>query len=67
LLQRVVYNGIHGGDHINVEDVADLANELESAKSLIVADPEKAFFLHFIEKMCRLCEASLGTGHPIVF
>lgn len=68
LLNQVVYNGVHAADYVDASHVKKLAEEVESAKALSFDDAkDKKFFDEFMNKMSRLCQASLETGYPIVF
>jgi len=63
LLNRAVYNGIHGGDSIGVCDVPALRKEL---LHICAPDFDEAT-LHFASQMLALCDTSERTGNPIVF
>ena len=68
LLNAVVYDGVHAYDHISVDRVTGLLNEVEIAKCITFEDPEdRDYFEDFLGKMSRLCKASLATQHPIIF
>ena len=65
LLTKVVHNGIHSGDWIPSSASVELSKELDtvihSGRALDSCEKE------FLQRMKRLCEASLATGNPIVF
>jgi len=65
LLGKVVYNGVHCGDHLSSDGSAELLKEVEQASRFRnhwdVSDSE------FFAGLRRLCEASIATRNPIVF
>jgi hypothetical protein len=68
LLRKVVYNGIHSGDHLSMEDVIKLQKEIAKAKLIRLPDRETSkMFKDFVRSIDRLCKASIKTGNPIVF
>jgi hypothetical protein len=65
LLEKVLYDGTHTGDHIPIKLSPALLKEVETVlhSSDILADSEKEFF----NNMKQLCDASIATGNPIMF
>jgi hypothetical protein len=63
ILQRVIYNGIHGGDEIATGEVPLLKGELELLATIELEKDVQAF----VRDMNDLCDASLLTENPIVF
>ena len=65
MLEKVLYNGTHTGDHIPIKQSPALLKEVDTVlhSSDILADSEKEFFTN----MKLLCEASIQTGNPIMF
>ncbi|SRR5579871_1048506 len=63
LCTRVVYNGVHAGDWIAVQDVPKLLDEARkvqgSTKDLLI--------FQFMKDLIELADASLATRNPIVF
>ena len=65
LLEKVLYDGTHTGDHLAREESVALMKEVDTVLHSrdILAESEKEFF----ENMKQLCEASIETGNPILF
>jgi hypothetical protein len=65
LKEKVIYNGVHAGDHLSVGQTLELMKEVEAALQSgdVVENMDKGFFA----AMKRLCEASIETRNPIVF
>jgi hypothetical protein len=67
-LERVVYNGVHAGDWLSVEQVSALRQDLEHMASLHLADEKQEELLRYFEFQLRdLVEYSVKLGKPIVF
>jgi hypothetical protein len=64
LLEHVVQNGVHSGDHIAANKSPQLLLEAEQVLSEESLDSLQR---HFIEQVKQLCVASIETGNPIVF
>ena len=68
ILSKVVYNGIHGGDYIGVEDVEKMQDEVERLQTLHGDNPDDEKFLREFENQMReLVVCSMKMGKPIVF
>jgi len=68
LLSKVVYNGTHGGDHLDLSTVELLQSEMEALKSLHCDDPEKERYLRTFEhQMTELIQTSLTVRKPVAF
>jgi hypothetical protein len=68
ILSMVIYNGSHGGDHLTVDEVAELQNELEMleirhAENGLIED----YLRHFEEQLRVLINTSLKLNKPIAF
>ena len=67
LLSKVVYNGVHGGDLLDVQDVERLATEMDSVHELHCLDPsEEELLREFEAQMIDLIRAARSVGRPIV-
>jgi len=62
ILERVIYNGTHCGDSINVSELDILSREVEQISQ--TRDPSVK---HFYLQMKGLVEASQSVAKPIVF
>ena len=70
LWSQVIYSGSHFGDHLSVEDVQTLREEiinLRAQNPSSVETEEAACWHEFLEQMDELIEASLSINRPIVF
>jgi hypothetical protein len=68
LLSKVVYNGVHGGDTLNLADVEALAAEMSPLHTLHCADAsEEGFLRNFEMQMLELIQAAVSVRKPIVF
>jgi hypothetical protein len=68
LLQQTVYNGIHAGDFLTLEDVRRVKEELRKLDGYECVDPENHAFINaFRRKMSELIECALALNKPIVF
>ena len=68
LLSKVVYNGVHGGDRLDLQDVERLATEMDSVHALHCLDPnEEELLRKFEAQMLDLIRAARSVGRPIVF
>ena len=65
LLENVLYDGTHTGDHIPIKLSPALLKEVDTVLQSrdILSDSEKEFF----DNMKQLCEASIQTGNPVMF
>jgi hypothetical protein len=65
LKEKVIYNGVHAGDHLSLVRAVQLMKEVETVLQSgdVVEDIGKKFFA----AVKRLCEASIRTRNPIVF
>lgn len=67
-LRKVVYDGTHTGDHIELGDIPALIKEIEASRLIVFGDKNhKEIFEEFMTKMDRLSQACLNTNHPLVF
>lgn len=68
ILTKVIYNGMHGGDFIPVEDLPALQVEVDRLKTFTCRKKRsKAFVAEFTEQMRALVEAAREIGKPISF
>jgi hypothetical protein len=68
LLSKVVYNGVHGGDVLNLSEVEDLAREVPAVQALHCAkDWEDEILREFETQVLELVEAARKMRKPIVF
>jgi hypothetical protein len=68
LLTRVIYNGIHGGDYLTVEDIGAMEVELERLRSFVCAKRSNQVYVDwFWRQMSELAEAAKSVGKPISF
>jgi len=68
LLSKVLYNGTHICDVINLPDVELLAGEMPAVHALHCGDAEEEVLLRNFEKqMTDLIQAAKSAGKPIVF
>jgi hypothetical protein len=68
LLEKVLYNGTHGGDYLDTEQVARLIPELEQLQYLHSHKQEEEQILRQFEQQLReLITTSKSVGKPIVF
>jgi len=68
LLSKVVYNGVHGGDRLDLQDVERLATEMASMHALHCLDAnEEEVLRRFEAQMLDLIRAVRSVGRPIVF
>lgn len=64
VVQKVLYDGPHSGDHIPIDALSMLSAELDS---LIRARYVSPFLQEFISKMGNLVRATNQESNPIVF
>ena len=68
ILNRIVYDGIHGGDFIEVNDVRRLQAELEPLSRIHSSDSSiERFLRNFEHQMKELIVSALGGNKPIAF
>lgn len=68
LLNKVVYNGVHCGDWLTVEEVAKLGDELKLLENFKGSDKQADLYLkHFHKQMTELSDAALQVQKPISF
>jgi hypothetical protein len=68
LLGRVVYDGIHGGDWLSIEQVEALQRELVALTCFRPADERHARCVrYFEEQLNELVTVALQLGKPIAF
>ena len=68
ILNKVVYDGIHGGDFIGVDGLRRLEAELEPLSRLHADDPSTERFLRNFElQMNELIVSALRVNKPIAF
>jgi hypothetical protein len=68
ILSKVVYNGIHAGDYLSLEDVRAVQQELKSLPSIACGNGEDQEYLDtFREQMTELVESALALQKPIAF
>ena len=68
ILERVIYNGVHGDDFIPAAEVPRLAAEVEALAGVRCADPNvEPYMRAFAAQMCDLVSASRAVNKPIVF
>ncbi|HKT90529.1 MAG TPA: hypothetical protein VJQ59_18935 [Candidatus Sulfotelmatobacter sp.] len=65
LKEKVIFNGVHSGDHIPSADALHLLEEVDTMLQFSgsLDDSDRKFFL----SVKRLCKASINTKNPIVF
>jgi hypothetical protein len=65
LLQQTLYNGIHAGDFLTVEDVRRVKEELRRLDGYECEDPKNQAFINaFSRKMSELIECALALNKP---
>jgi hypothetical protein len=68
ILNRIVYDGIHSGDFIAVDDVRRLQAELEPLSRIHSSDPSTERFLrNFEHQRNELITSALRVNKPIAF
>ena len=68
VLGLVVYDGVHGGDFLTVEQVRDVAEELHALAGFRCEKEADQYSLDcFLEQMRELVAASLSVNKPIAF
>lgn len=68
LCTKVIYSGVHSGDHLNVEEVLQLDGEINRLRKVeSVTGEERAHFDDFLTKLEELVRASLSVKKPISF
>ena len=68
LLSRVLYNGIHCGDFLNLADVESLGVEIALVSTVHCSDPnEEEMPRTFDVQMAELIQGSTSVRKPIVF
>ena len=67
-LQKILYNGIHGGDYISLEDVKNLKNETDNFDGFVCFDKKNQEFVSdFRQQLKELINCSLQVEKPISF
>lgn len=68
ILNKVIYNGIHGGDYIPSDEVAKLKIEIQELKNFHSRDTKTESFIRDFEmQLSELVEAALKLNKPISF
>lgn len=68
ILCKVLYDGLHAGDSLELEAVERLAVEMDTVKALHCAKPEEEEMLReFQSQMAELVQAARKVRKPIVF
>jgi hypothetical protein len=68
LLSRVVYNGIHSGDFIEVQNLPLLLLEAGKLTEIHSENPDTEEFLRVFEmQMAELVQCALDVGKPVTF
>ena len=68
LLSKVIFNGIHCGDYLDMQTVQEMRPELERLSQFSCDDPANQQWIdHLYNVMRELSDASDQTGNPIVF
>ncbi len=68
LLEKVIYNGVHAGDHLSQENILLLREELNDLDTFQCNDPEMALFVrHLHSQLNELIAAALSVKKPIAF
>lgn len=68
LLNQVLYNGMHAGDYLTLDDVSRLRSELLSLDTFVCSDARETVYIErFKGQMQELVDASLSVGKPISF
>lgn len=68
ILSAVIYNGIHAGDYLTLEQVEMVREELKQLPSVTFGSEEKQKYLNaFREQMTELVDCALALQKPIAF
>jgi hypothetical protein len=68
ILQKILYNGIHAGDYLALDEVVKLKTELDELGGAAASDARnKQFIDDFHEQLVELTNASLQVKKPISF
>ncbi|MBS1793546.1 MAG: hypothetical protein JSS81_06810 [Acidobacteria bacterium] len=68
ILEKIVYNGIHAGDFLSLDDVRSLQSELDDLRDFVCSgEREREFLDDFRRQLAELTAASLRFGKPISF
>ncbi|MGA2435138.1 MAG: hypothetical protein ABSG25_07610 [Bryobacteraceae bacterium] len=68
LLSKVLYNGTHAGDVLNLADIEELAIEMASVRNIHCADAgEEEMLRQFETQMMDLIRGARSVGKPIIF
>lgn len=68
ILKKVIYNGSHGGDHLTLEQVNDLKEEVAHLSQIHCLDAEEEMALRtFQRQLQELVDVSLLLKKPIAF
>ena len=64
----MVYDGTHSGDFLTLQDVEDVAAELDAVHAVYCLDPvDEQLLRNFEAQMIDLIRASRSVRKPIVF
>jgi hypothetical protein len=68
LLDKVFYNGTHAGDHLELDDVLKLQQEVKALKQLVSAELQNDTLLErVLNDLDELCAKAIEVQNPIVF
>lgn len=68
ILSRVIYNGVHGGDCITVDEIDRLDSEVQALRRFHSRDrDDEAYLRRFEAQLTALIHASQIVNKPIVF
>lgn len=68
LWSKVIYNGLHSGDFLRIEEVSHLDNELNRLRKVeSISGDDQILFNDFLSKLEDLVRASLSVKKPITF
>ena len=68
ILQKIIYNGIHGGDFLSLDDVRILQNELDYLADFVASSERNQQFVNdFRQQLIELTNTALEVEKPISF
>jgi hypothetical protein len=68
ILSKVIYDGVHGGDYIPIDELRKLRSEVLNLARIHSADPDMESWLRTFEtQMAELVDCALEVGKPITF
>jgi len=68
ILTKVVYDGTHCGDHLDLDQIGSLAAEIESLRTIHCEEESIEKLLRQLERqMFELVDAAKRVGKPIAF